>query len=108
MRVTRRSFIGTAAATTAMLVVPQSGALGSPLIHIPEYPAGEPDLDSLTARAIEAATAAGASYADVRLSFKESQGFSPSAPSAWSEEKGVGVRVLVDGYWGFLGSAVWT
>jgi len=64
----------------------------------------EPDFSALVARAVDAATRAGATYADARITHLRSQ-----APG-WNEgeEHGLGVRVLVNGYWGFLGSAVWT
>lgn len=62
--------------------------------------------ESLAARAVDAARAAGASYADARLtrvvqhlySFATERG---NHFSGDSEMNGVGVRALVDGYWGF-------
>jgi len=65
---------------------------------------GEPDLQTLAANAIEAARQAGATYADARLTLTRQQ-----RPGSFEgEERGFGVRVLVNGYWGFLASAVWT
>jgi len=64
----------------------------------------EPNLHALAARAAEAARSAGATYADARLTLTRRQ------EPRWSEseERGFGVRVLVNGYWGFLSSAMWT
>lgn len=55
---------------------------------------------------IELAIAEGASYADVRMDHKYlyNLGASPNE----GESMSIGVRVLVDGYWGFASSPVWT
>jgi TldD protein len=65
----------------------------------------------MAAAAMDAARAAGASYADVRLSrtlVEEWTNPFPAVPGDRAETHGAGVRVLVNGYWGFLGSATWT
>lgn len=82
----------------------------------------------LAERAIEAARAAGASYADVRLTRTIKEAFSGESLQArytstiWGGERlgvhdkaptddeafGVGVRALVDGCWGFASSSRWT
>jgi len=64
----------------------------------------EPDLPALAARAVDAARSAGAAYADTNITLTRTQ------TPGWGEgeERGIGVRVLVNGYWGFLASAVWT
>src|SRR3954454_6049653 len=63
----------------------------------------------LTDRALDAATAAGASYADVRVERLERQVVSVKngRPDGLleREDHGVGVRVLVDGAWGFASSS---
>src|SRR3954463_123385 len=63
----------------------------------------------LTDRALDAATAAGATYADVRIERLERQGVSVKngRPDGLLEDEsqGFGVRVLVDGAWGFASSA---
>ena len=68
---------------------------------------------ALAQRAVEAAQAAGAHYADARLSriVQHQYWWGGAAPgdrfSGAREELGVGVRALVNGYWGFAASAVW-
>jgi TldD protein len=60
-------------------------------------------------RAVEAAGAAGAGYADARFIRKESEGLTVRNQEMEgidrSRSEGIGVRVLVDGYWGFAASA---
>jgi TldD protein len=62
--------------------------------------------------ALDAATRAGASYADVRVSTNRSQNVSTRERIVTglsdSETSGVGVRVLVDGTWGFAASRILT
>lgn len=82
-------------------------------------PASVPEIRDTTVRelafrAIQAATEAGASYADVRLTHTRHRaiegklsgttGVSPSD----AEGLVVGVRALVAGYWGFAASPIWT
>ncbi len=55
---------------------------------------------------IESAKAAGATYADVRMTYTSSR--SMSILSFGSEVMGIGLRVLVDGYWGFASSPIWS
>jgi TldD protein len=69
---------------------------------------GEPDPHALAARAVDAARSAGAAYADVRLTdTRDEMYYNGSAPMT-GQKRGIGVRVLVDGVWGFQSSAVWT
>jgi len=70
--------------------------------------ADETDLAALAARAIDAARSAGAAYADVRLTQTREQRFLGYSLVEETDRTGAGVRVLVNGYWGFLSSAVWT
>jgi len=60
-------------------------------------------------RAVEAAAAAGAGYADARFIREESEGLTVRNQEMEgidrSRSEGLGVRVLVDGYWGFAASA---
>lgn len=61
--------------------------------------------DGLAERAVEAAVAAGAEYVDVRVVRSETLSLSvkngrPEAVAA-DDDEGLGVRVLVDGSWGF-------
>ena len=77
--------------------------------------AADPELvRSLAMKAIDAAKAAGATYADVRLTRILRQDLT----AYWHEENwhvdddgthvGLGVRALVNGYWGFAGTPYWT
>ncbi len=60
----------------------------------------DPDLKALATRAIEAATRAGATYADVRITQTSSQDLTPQSERD-SHERIAGVRVLANGAWGF-------
>jgi TldD protein len=58
---------------------------------------------------VDAARRAGAGYADARFVFDEAEGLTVRNEEMEaidrSQSRGVGVRVLVDGYWGFAGTA---
>ncbi|HXC24489.1 MAG TPA: metallopeptidase TldD-related protein [Gemmatimonadaceae bacterium] len=63
-------------------------------------------------RAVEAAQAAGASYADARFTRTTQQSYSPLGggvlePNEDTELVGVGVRAVVNGYWGFAACPLW-
>jgi TldD protein len=66
--------------------------------------------EELTELALEAAVAAGAGYADVRWVREETEGLTVVDGRVddleAEESSGLGVRVLVDGRWGFAASAV--
>jgi TldD protein len=111
----RRRFLGTTAAAAAVAWLPNRASaltgsaggvektvIGGPPRNI------DPDLHALAARAVDAARSAGASYADVRLTRQRTQQFFRPLPTREGERFAVGVRVLVNGYWGFLSSALWT
>lgn len=73
--------------------------------------AGDPALRDLTARALEAARAAGATYADVRITVNRLEDIRFPSPTLFyyardQEMAGVGVRALVDGAWGFASSTL--
>ena len=75
----------------------------------PVPPIQDPRLKALALRAVDAARAAGASYADVRLSHTRTRSFAPSIRQIRDgESMVVGARALVDGYWGFASSPVWS
>lgn len=108
---TRRDFLrigavsGTAAA--ALLAIPR------PLLAMvdgrpePVPPIQDPRLQELAARALDAARAAGASYADVRLTHTHTRLFAGTHVHP-GESMEVGVRALVNGYWGFASSPIWS
>lgn len=67
-------------------------------------------LYALAERAVEAAQRAGASYADARLTRLVQHTYRMGAGNKFvmdDELRGVGVRVLADGCWGFAASPVW-
>ncbi|HWL66569.1 MAG TPA: DNA gyrase modulator, partial [Actinomycetota bacterium] len=69
-------------------------------------------MEALIQRALDAAVAAGAAYADARGVSASTEALSVNGPSVESLERadsqGFGVRVLVDGAWGFAASSVLT
>jgi TldD protein len=92
----RRSFLGTTAGAAAAAVL------------APPPPQADAAIRDLCLRALEAARGAGASYADVRVGRNRSQSVSTREQQITganeSETFGFGVRVLVDGAWGFAAS----
>jgi TldD protein len=76
----------------------------------PVPPLDDPRLKALAFRGVEAARTAGASYADARLTYTRTRQFSlgTRGPSAELEALTVGVRALVNGYWGFASGPVWS
>src|SRR3712207_5696317 len=66
-------------------------------------------MDEITSRALDAAVASGATYADVRAVELDTEALGVRDDTVESldrtESIGFGVRVLVDGAWGFASSA---
>ena len=109
MSISRRDLlkVGASVATLAALPRPLLARLGPKPEPVP--PIQDPRLRGLALRAVDAARAAGASYADVRLTHTRIRGFDPSITQIRDgESMVVGVRALVDGYWGFASSPVWS
>lgn len=109
MRLSRRAFVQ----ASSMMVAGAKGAhLGAvraqPDVRRVAAVLDGPTPEALAATAVDAARAAGASYADARLTITRNQKFVGSTPSEEGELLGAGVRVLVKGVWGFLSSALWT
>ena len=112
MPISRRDLLKAGASAAALsglasLPRPLLAQLGGAAEPVP--PIQDPRLKALAARAIDAARAAGAAYADVRLTHTRTRGFrgSPQPPGD-SESIVVGARALVDGYWGFASGPVWS
>src|ERR671922_1373497 len=107
---TRREFITQAAAASAAFGIagcapatrPSPPATPSPAV------AGDPSFKDLAMLALDAAKSAGASYADVRISRNRNQALFTRERRVQNlvdnETFGFGVRVLVDGAWGFAAS----
>lgn len=96
----RRSASIAAGVTAATLWRPPSPLLaqiGSSREPLP--PIDDPRIKSLVQRGLDASRAAGAAYTDVRLSHWY---------NGEQESMTVGVRALVNGYWGFASGPVWS
>ncbi len=107
MKNTRRDFIKQASVAAAALVVPQRGVFLTPLS--PNNPQGaDAFFKDVCILALDAARAARATYADVRIVNRRDQLVSVRdsevEESTDSDSLGIGVRVLVDGVWGFASS----
>ena len=104
---TRREFVATSAAVAAGV------ALGPSLLHgdhrVLPTPDTDPFAEDLAMEALGAARDAGASYADVRIGRYRRQFLSARERQVQAvsdnESYGVGVRVLVQGSWGFAASS---
>lgn len=107
MHLNRRTFLKTGAAMAAIATVPRPlyAQFDGKLEPLP--PIEDPRLATLAARALDSAKSAGATYADVRLSHTRTRRFFPDATFD-DEDMEVGVRALVQGYWGFASGPVWS
>ena len=109
----RREFVRTtsvaAAAIAGLAAVPSAarGALLAPA-HPSPSAGDDPDIEALAQLAVDAARSAGAGYADVRFSRNRSQSLFTRERRVQglvdNETQGFGVRVLVNGAWGFAAS----
>lgn len=106
MSVNRRAFLKAGVIAAAMAAVPRPLMAQFGRASVPVPPIDDPQLQDLIARALEAARGAGANYADVRLTHTRTRRFF-SLFTYDDESMEVGVRSLVDGYWGFASSAAW-
>jgi len=105
----RRDLLKVGASAAALATIPRSllAQLGSRPELVP--PIQDPRLKALALRGVDAARAAGASYADVRLSHTRLRGFRADVRSIGDRESMVvGARALVNGYWGFASGPVWS
>lgn len=100
----RRDFLKTTAASTPFLFLP----------HVPgfPYPRGEADRSLLAETALNTAENLKASYADIRIGLYRTQSVSTREQRVTgisdSESSGFGVRVIVNGTWGFAASHILT
>jgi TldD protein len=113
MSISRRSFVKTLSAA-AVASANAAAARAEPFRRIDAYPqAHDSDIKQLAARALDAAKAAGASYADVRFTKTRIEGIGVFGAGQWSmltddEQGAMGVRALTDGAWGFAASPLWS
>jgi TldD protein len=101
----RRDFLKMSAASGAVLLIPPALSSAGPAGQAP--PPGS-DLKTLADEALTTARMKGASYADIRINRYRNQAISTRENRvqniADTESYGFGVRVLVDGTWGFAAS----
>lgn len=102
MNLTRRQVLGAGATTGALLALRPSLSDARGLVT-------DPLLTDVVSAALEAAKRAGASYADARIHRRREENVSVRDDHvngvSDSERYGVGVRVLVDGAWGFAATS---
>jgi TldD protein len=106
MKQTRRDFLRTGAMGAAALgLAGRAGAHTTERRHVTGYTVGDPAFRDVAMQALEAAKSAGATYADVRVGYRQflSLGVigSKMFPFKRLETHDFGVRVLVNGTWGF-------
>ena len=105
MSLTRRTFIGSSALAAL------TGACGGDrtLGRTAQGPIPDRTLDDVVSRALDAAKRGGASYADVRIVRRRTEHVRSREDHVISigaaETYGIGVRVIVDGAWGFAATA---
>ncbi len=109
MSITRRHFVRTgsqlaAVAATGILPKPLMATVGAKAEPCP--PVTDSRLKELVAKALDAAKGQGASYADIRLIHNRE--FETNGFRADGESMAVAVRSLVNGYWGYAASSVWS
>jgi TldD protein len=125
-RFNRRDFLRAGSILAAGALLPPAvsayASRGDPAWSRWDGPINDPALKQIALRAVEAARAAGALYADARLSrirrrviwVGSSWGMGPYGTRAATaypvehEALAIGVRALVNGYWGFAASVAWT
>jgi TldD protein len=107
MPLDRRSFFKAGVAAATMAAVPHPLLVRLARRPEPVPPIDDPRLADLAARALDVARTEGAVYADVRLTHTKNREFNTNG---WSDDEDmvVGVRALVDGYWGFASGPVWS
>jgi len=107
MTVSRRDFVKIGAAAATLAALPRPLRADSGRAQSLSHGMADPERRSLAMRALDAATGAGAVYADVRLTHNWSR-FLYDKDFMDGESMEVGVRALVQGYWGFASGPVWS
>ncbi len=97
--------IGTAVSRPVLLCAPLFARVTTS--SVPAVPIEDPHVKQLAQAGLDAALAAGADYADIRLTHVKNRILKGST---WKdvESMTVGIRALVNGYWGFASSPDWT
>ncbi len=103
MSVSRRDFVRQSSSAMAVLALPLSPSSG--VVTPASRQAGDPFAKQLCMLALDAARAAGAQYADARVVHSRREAVRVHddrvEPPEDMEDAGFGVRVLVDGTWGY-------
>lgn len=107
MTISRRDFVKVGAAAASLVALPRGLRAATAPDRPLQLAGADPDRRALALRAIDAATSSGASYADVRLTHNWMRRFSDK-DFGDDESMEVGVRALVQGYWGFASGPVWS
>jgi TldD protein len=110
MPTNRRDFVKASAAIAA--VTGARAAFGQPVDGFLPNPPSDSIVDDLALEALNAAQAAGASYADARIGRYRRQSVATRERSVTgvndSESYGIGIRALVGGSWGFASTSTMT
>ena len=110
MPTNRRDFVKASAAIAA--VTGARAAFGQPAGGYLANPSSDTMVDDLALEALNAAQAAGASYADARIGRYRRQFVATRERNVTgvndSESYGIGVRALVQGSWGFASTSTMT
>lgn len=105
MAITRRTFLGGSAIAALTTACGGDRTLG----RAAQGPIADRTLDDVVSRALAAAKRGGASYADVRVVRRRTESVTTREDHVISvgsgETYGIGVRVIVDGAWGFAAAA---
>ncbi|HTK82064.1 MAG TPA: metallopeptidase TldD-related protein [Bacteroidota bacterium] len=104
----RRDFVKLTAASGAAFILP--GSLLSRQAPSPQF--SDPDLRVIADEALNSARMSGASYADIRINRYRNQSIATREQRVTNisnnEEYGFGIRVIVEGTWGFAASNIVT
>lgn len=105
MALTRRTFIGSSALAALTSACGGERTLGK----VAQGPIPDRTLDDAVSRGLDAAKRGGATYADVRIVRRRTEAITTREDHVISvgasETYGIGVRVIVDGAWGFAAAA---
>ena len=105
MSLTRRTFLGSSALAALTTACGGDRTLG----RVAQGPLPDRTLDDVVSRALASAKRGGASYADVRIVRRRTESIYTREDHVISvgasETYGIGVRVIVDGAWGFAAAA---
>jgi TldD protein len=108
MSISRRRFIQHCSAAAALGVVAPRLLRADRANSVVDPAFADPNvIRAIAMRAIDAARQAGAAYADVRLTRTIDESFVGGVFGGDNEALAIGVRALVNGYWGFAASPFW-